>query len=80
MLPVPPDIQEFLDQWSSDIVSHDVENIMTYYSDKYLDSGETKIAVEKIGYLGLIPFSPLRLPSPILCQKVTEFTSQDTPA
>lgn len=44
---VVPDIQEFLDKWSNDIISHDVEEIMGHYSDKYLDSGETKIAVEK---------------------------------
>jgi hypothetical protein len=44
---VPPDVQEFLDQWCSDMVSHDVENVMSHYSDKFLNSGETKIAFEK---------------------------------
>jgi hypothetical protein len=44
---VPPDVQEFLDKWRSDIVSHDIAKVMTYYSDRYLYSGETKGEVER---------------------------------
>ena len=44
---VPPDIREFLDKYSSDIVSHDLANVMTHYSDSYLRSGEKKGEVER---------------------------------
>jgi hypothetical protein len=44
---VPSDVQEFLDRWCSDIVSHDVEKVMTHYSDKYLESAARKGGVEK---------------------------------
>ena len=39
---VPPDVQAFIDQFRSDVVSHDVEKIMSHYSDRWLDSGKTK--------------------------------------
>jgi len=39
---LPPDIQAFLDQDRNDVVSHDLEKIMSHYSDKYLNSGTTK--------------------------------------
>jgi hypothetical protein len=44
---VPLDIQEFLDKCCSDIVSHDVANVMAHYSDKYLNSGTRKGEVER---------------------------------
>jgi hypothetical protein len=43
---VPPDVQEFLDGWRSDIVSHDVAKVMSHYSDRFLNSGIKKGAVE----------------------------------
>ena len=43
---VPPDVREFLDKFCSDIVSHDVEKIMTNYSDQYLLFGMKKASVE----------------------------------
>ena len=39
---VPPDIREFLDKFSSAMVSHDLAKVMTHYSDRYLRSGEKK--------------------------------------
>jgi hypothetical protein len=36
---VPPDIQEFLNRWRNDLVSHDVTKVMANYSDNFLDSG-----------------------------------------
>jgi hypothetical protein len=39
---VPPDVQEFLDTWCHDIVSHDVAKVMSHYSERSLDSGRTK--------------------------------------
>ena len=45
---VPPDVQEFLDKHSNDIVSHDLAKVMTHYSDRYLNSGEKKGEVERI--------------------------------
>jgi hypothetical protein len=44
---LPPDIQEFLDRWYNDIIAHDVAKVMTYYSDRYLNSGNKKKEVEQ---------------------------------
>ena len=44
---VPPDVQEFLDKHSNDVVSHDVAKVMSHYSDRYLNSGEKKGEVER---------------------------------
>jgi hypothetical protein len=45
---VPPDVQEFLDTWGSDLVSHDVTKVMTHYSDRFLNSGMSKGGVERL--------------------------------
>jgi hypothetical protein len=50
---VPPDIQEFLDKWCSDIVSHDVTKVVTHYSDRFLNSGNRKGGMEQF-WRGLI--------------------------
>jgi hypothetical protein len=39
---VPPDVQEFFENFCSDLVSHGVEKVMTHYSDGYLFSGIRK--------------------------------------
>jgi hypothetical protein len=39
---VPPDVQEFLDSFSSAMVSRDLQKVMAHYSDRYLNSGERK--------------------------------------
>jgi hypothetical protein len=44
---VPSDVQEFLDKMGNDMVSHDVANVMTRYSDKYLNSGGKKGEIER---------------------------------
>jgi hypothetical protein len=45
---VPSDIREFLDKYSSDMVSHDLAKVMTHYSDRYLKSGTKKGDVERM--------------------------------
>jgi hypothetical protein len=45
---VPPDVQEFLDSFSSAWVSHDLAKVMTHYSDRYLNSGTRKGEVERV--------------------------------
>jgi hypothetical protein len=45
---VPPDVQDFLGKWCSDIVSHDVTKVMTHFSDKYLNSGNKKSEIERV--------------------------------
>ena len=44
---VPPDVQEFLERSSSATVAHDVTQLMTYYSDRYLNSGTRKGEMER---------------------------------
>jgi hypothetical protein len=53
---VPPDVQEFLDKWCSDFVSHDVAKVMTHYSDRFLNSGTRKGEIERFWrqYVGSI--------------------------
>ena len=45
---LPPDVQEFLDNWRNAIVSHDVAKVMTHYSDRFLNSGTRKGEVERM--------------------------------
>jgi hypothetical protein len=44
---VPPDVQAFLDKYCSDIVSGDVERIMSNYSDQFLHRGQKKSVFEQ---------------------------------
>jgi hypothetical protein len=44
---VPPDVREFLDRWANDVVSQDLAKVMSHYSDKYRNSGDTKAEVER---------------------------------
>ena len=44
---VPADVREFLDKFSSDMVSHDLAKVMTHYSDRFLNSGTTKRETEE---------------------------------
>ena len=44
---LPPDIEEFLDKYSNDLLSHDVAKVMTHFSDKYLNSGIRKGEIER---------------------------------
>jgi hypothetical protein len=43
---VPPDVQEFLDSHRNAILSHDLEKVMTHYSDRFLNSGMRKGGME----------------------------------
>ena len=47
LVKVPPDIQEFLEKFCSDFVSHDLAQLMTHYSDRYLHSGVRKGEMER---------------------------------
>jgi hypothetical protein len=47
-LKVSPDVREFLDKFSSDMVSHDLTKVMAHYSDRYLESGGKKGEVERL--------------------------------
>jgi hypothetical protein len=44
---VPPDVQEFLERYGNNLLSHDLAKVMANYSDKYLDSGNRKGEVER---------------------------------
>jgi hypothetical protein len=44
---VPPDVREFLDNTCSAHVSHDIAKIWSYYSDRFLLSGDTKQAFQR---------------------------------
>jgi hypothetical protein len=44
---VPPDVQEFLEKFCSDVVSHDLAKVMTHYSDRFLHSGTRKGEMER---------------------------------
>ena len=44
---VPPDVQAFLDKYSSDMVSGDVERIMANFSDQFLHRGQKKAFFEQ---------------------------------
>jgi hypothetical protein len=47
-LKVPPDIQEFLDRYRNDVLSHDLQKVMALYSDGYLSSGNRKGEAERV--------------------------------
>jgi len=55
---VPPDIRAFLDMYCVDIVSGDVETIMSHFSDRFEFSGASKAFMEQ--YFRNAPLSPLR--------------------
>ena len=44
---VPSDVQEFLDRYSSDLVSGDVERIMANFSDRFLNQRRKKAFYEQ---------------------------------
>jgi hypothetical protein len=44
---VPPDVRAFLDKWSSDLASGDVERIMSNYSDQFLHRSQRKAGFEQ---------------------------------
>ena len=46
LVKLPADIQEFLDQVSKDMVSHDLEKVMLRYSDQFLHNGIRKADME----------------------------------
>ena len=48
LVKLPPDVQEFLDRNCNANVAHDVAQLMTYYSDRFLNSGVRKGEREKI--------------------------------
>jgi hypothetical protein len=45
---VPPDVQEFLEKFCRDVVSHDLAKVMTHYSDRFFHSGTRKGEMERL--------------------------------
>jgi hypothetical protein len=45
---VPRTVQEFLDKYNNDLVSHDLANVMAHYSDRYLNEGKKKRDTERM--------------------------------
>ena len=60
---VPPDIQEFLDRHCNDLISHDLSQLMTHYSDRYLNSGMRKGEMERWWrqLIGLVTSAEVRI-------------------
>ena len=54
---VPPDVRVFLDKWSSDLVSGDLERIMSNFSDQFLNNGMKKSGQEQ--FFRSAPLSPV---------------------
>jgi hypothetical protein len=48
LVKVPADIQAFLDNLRIAWISHDLANLMTHYSDRYLNSGVRKGEMERV--------------------------------
>ena len=44
---LPPDVQAFIDTMDNAVVSHDLEKVMSHYSDRFLGSGVRKGEVEQ---------------------------------
>jgi hypothetical protein len=44
---IPPDVQEFFDKHANAVLSHDLTQIMSQYSDRYLNSGMRKGELER---------------------------------
>ena len=44
---VPPDVQEFIDKFCADPVSHDLAKVVSNYSDRFLNSGVKKQEMER---------------------------------
>lgn len=42
LVQVPPDVEQFFKEFGDDIASHDVEKVMTHFSDRYLSNGLNK--------------------------------------
>lgn len=55
---VPSDVQEFLDKYSSDLVSRNVERIMSNFSDRFLSQNQKKVFYEQ--WLRNSPDSPIQ--------------------
>jgi len=66
---VPPDVQEFLDRWCNDIVTHDVAKVMLHYSERYLDSGMKKGEIERFWRQVIGPITSVEV-------GITEFISE----
>ncbi len=66
---LPPDVQEFLDRNCRAHVVFNVAQLMTYYSDRYLNSGRRKGEMEKINSQMFIPIKSCEI-------GITEFVSE----
>jgi hypothetical protein len=73
-LKVPPDVEQFLNEYGSDVRSRDVEKVMIHYSDRYLNDGIDKQGAADITEALLKPnmFQGIKFFEP----SVTEFELQ----
>jgi hypothetical protein len=66
---VPPDVRVFLDKWSSDLVSGDLERIMSNFSDQFLNNGMKKSGQEQ--FFRSTPLSPVVWGGGVTSQEIT---------
>jgi hypothetical protein len=70
---VPVDIQEFLDGYCKDILSHDIEKVMHHFSDQFLNNGSNKKAIEDFIKKNILNIASLEI-------NITGFESQENKA
>ena len=58
---VPSDVREFLDEYCSGMVAHDIAKVMSHYSERYLNSGTTKRGVEQFCRQVIGPITSLEI-------------------
>jgi hypothetical protein len=73
-LKVPPDVQEFLDKYCSDIASGNVERIMANFSDQFLNSGMNKAFFEQ--WFRNSPASPVKRATTLAEATVTVYEAK----
>jgi hypothetical protein len=70
LVKVPADIQEFLDGYSKDILSHDIEKVMRHFSDQFLNNGNNRKAIEDFIKQNILNITSLEI-------NITGFESQE---
>jgi hypothetical protein len=73
LVKVPADIQEFLDGYRKDILSHDIEKVMGHFSDQFLNNGNNKKTIEDFIKQNILNITSLEI-------TITGFESQEDKA
>ncbi len=73
LIKVSADVQEFYDQYTKDIVSHDIAKVMGHFSEEFLDNGSRKSDVESFLKMVIFGVSSYQ-------QNFTKFNSQEDKA